>query len=219
MIRINLLGKKKAAAVPFGLDERLEKLGFNLDEFNELRPALIRVAVLVAGLYVGNYVPTYLHETKVKELDEKLQKLTERSGELTRELSTKRDIRKQMEQLNKEESELQRQLNAVNALQRDRSQAFQTMSDIFGHLNKSQKVWLDDFKYEKTKGVTLSGRAWEYFPINDFVKSISESTRYSNVSFKEITAEKVQKPIQGVPEVLQKTKKFSLDFVVKDSGD
>lgn len=219
MIRINLLGKKKIAAVPFGLDEKLEKLGISIDDLNELRPAIIRVAVLVTGLYVANFVPAYLHEQKIKELDEKVQKLSVRSAELTRELATKKDIRKQMEQLNKEEVELQRQLNAVNALQRDRAQAFQTLNDVVQQLNKSQKVWIEDLKYDKNKGVTLNGRAWEYFPINDFVKAITESTRYTNVIFKEITAEDVRKPIAGVPEALQKTKKFSLEFGVRDIGE
>lgn len=220
MIRINLLGKKKAAAVPFGLDEKLAKLGISVDDFNELRPFLIRAVVLVVGLYVANFVPTYLHEQKVKELDEKIQKLTARSSELQRELASKKDIRKQMEQLNKEEVELQRQLNAVNALQRDRSQAFQTLNDVVVHLNKSQKVWIEELKYDKQKSlVVLKGSAWEYFPINDFVKAITESTRYTNVLFKEIVAQEVAKPLPGVPEALQKTKKFSLEFGIRDTGE
>ena len=215
MIRINLLGKKKQAAVPFGLDEKFEKLGINLSDFNDLRPALVRVIALVVGLYVANFVPTYLHEEKMKELDEKQTKLAAKSAELQKELNTKRDIRKQMEQLNKEEVELQRQLNAVNALQRDRASAFSTLNDIVDKLAKSQKVWIEDLKYENRK-VIMNGRAWEYFPINDFVKSITESTRFSNVLFKEITAEEAKRLIVGVPEALQKTKKFSLEFSVRE---
>lgn len=218
MIRINLLGKKKAAAVPFGLDEKLAKVGVSVDDFTELRLPLLRVAVVVVGLYIANYVPTYLHEQKMKELDEKMQKLQARTTELTRELGTKKDIRKQMEQLNKEEVELQRQLNAVNALQRDRANAFTTLNDVVINLNKTQKVWIEDLKYDKTK-VNLNGRAWEFFPINDFVKAITESTRYYNVLFKEITAEDAKKPVPGVPEALQKTKKFSLEFNVRDQGE
>jgi len=215
MIRINLLGKKKIAAMPFGIDEKLEKLGVSLTDFNELRPALVRLITLVVGLYIGNFVPTYLYEEKMKELDEKQTKLAMKSGELQKELNTKRDIRKQMEQLNKEEVELQRQLNAVNALQRDRASAFSTLNDVVQQLAKTQKVWVEDLKYENRK-VTLNGRAWEYFPINDFVKAITESTRYTNVIFREISAEEAKKLIAGVPEALQKTKKFSLEFNVRE---
>lgn len=215
MIRINLLGKKKVAAMPFGIDEKLEKLGVSLTDFNDLRPAIVRIITLVVGLYIANFVPTYLHEEKMRELDEKQAKLTQKSSDLQKELNTKKDIRKQMEQLNKEEVELQRQLNAVNALQRDRASAFSTLNDIVQQLAKTQKVWIEDLKYENRK-VILNGRAWEYFPINDFVKSIIESTRYTNVLFKEITAEDAKKLVAGVPEALQKTKKFSLEFIVRE---
>jgi|GEM_PF-3700096 len=215
MIRINLLGKKKVAGMPFGLDEKLEKLGVSLSDFNDLRPAIVRVITLVVGIYIANFVPTYLHEEKMKELDEKQAKIAVKTAELQKELNTKKDIRKQMEQLNKEEVELQRQLNAVNSLQRDRASAFVTMNDIIQQLAKTQKVWVEDLKYENRK-ITLNGRAWEYFPINDFVKAITESTRYSNVLFKEISAEEAKKIIAGVPEALQKTKKFSLEFSVRE---
>lgn len=215
MIRINLLGKKKVASVPFGLDEQFEKLGISLADLQELRPAIVRVATLAVGLYFANFVPTYLYEEKMRILGAELEKLTARSTELQHELAAKKDIRKQMEQLNKEEAELQRQLNAVNALQRGRSLAFGTLNDVMTQLTKTQKVWIEDFKYENRK-VVLSGKSWDYFPVNDFVKSVTESTRYSNVLFKEVSAEAPKfKVIQGVPEAMQKTKKFFLEFDVK----
>ena len=42
MIRINLLGKKKSATIPFGLEDKLEKLGVSGSDLQELRPALVR---------------------------------------------------------------------------------------------------------------------------------------------------------------------------------
>jgi Tfp pilus assembly protein PilN len=216
MIRINLLGKKKAAGIPFGLEEKFERLGINVSDVQELRPALFRVAVVVAGLYVANYIPAYLHDEKVKQLDAQLAKLTAQSGELTRELASKKDIRKQMEQLNKEEVELNRQLNAVNALQQGRSLAFNTLNDLILQLQKVGKVWVENLEFKGHK-ITLAGRSWEYFAINEFVKGITESTRYTNVQFKDITAEASKfKLIPGVPEALQKTKRFTLEFGVKE---
>jgi len=216
MIRINLLGKKKTAAVPFGLDDKLEKFGIKGEELRELQPAIVRIIVLGIGLYIGNYVPTYLHDEKLRKLDAELSKLTSRSGELARELATKKDIRKQMEQLNKEEFELNRQLNAVNALQQGRSLAFNSLNDLMIQLGKTGKVWLDDLKYESKK-MSLNGRSWEFFPVNEFVKTITESTRYTNVAFHGIQSEASGvKPIAGVPEAMQKTKKFSLEYNVKE---
>jgi hypothetical protein len=83
-------------------------------------------------------------------------------------------------------------------------------------MNKTGKVWIDEIQYKDRK-VSMTGRSWGYFAVNDFVKSITESTRYTNVLFKEITAEAPRyKVVQGVPEALQKTKKFLLEFTVKE---
>ena len=216
MIRINLLGKKKSAGIPFGLEEKFERLGINVSDLQELRPALVRLAITIVGLYIGNYVPAYLHDEKIKRLDAQLAKLTAQSGELTRELASKKDIRNQMERLNKEEAELRRQLNAVTALQQGRNLAFNTLNDVVLQLQKVGKVWIENLEYKGHK-ITLLGRSWEYFAINEFVKGITESTRYTNVLFKEISAEAPKfKPIAGVPEALQKTKKFTLEFGVKE---
>ncbi|HEY8279427.1 MAG TPA: PilN domain-containing protein [Bdellovibrionota bacterium] len=216
MIRINLLGKKKVAKIPFGLDEKFERLGITMADIQELRPAFIRVVVILVGLYIADFVPTYLHDQRVAELDAELAKLTARSAELQKELSSKKDIRKQMEQLNKEESELRRQLDAVNALQQGRALAFKTLNDVVTQIDAVKKVWVDEFKFENRR-VSMVGKSWEFFPVNDFVKSVTESTRYSNVVFKEILAEEPKgQMIQGVPEAMQKTKRFSLEFLVKE---
>jgi Tfp pilus assembly protein PilN len=218
MIKINLLGKKKSAGggVPFGLDEQFAKLGINPAELSEMRPALARFGVLLAGIYIANYAPTYYHEMQIKELDAEVAVLTEKANTLNQELATKKDVRKQMEQLNKEELELQRQLNAVNALQRDRSLAFRTIDNII--ISLPSKVWIDTIIY-KNREVTMRGSCWEYFPINDFVKSINESTQYTEVVFKGITTENPSSLIPGIPEAMQKIKNFDLDFKVKGSGD
>ncbi len=216
MIRINLLGKKKVAAAPFALDEKLEKIGVKPGDLLEFRSTFFKIVFIWAGLYAASYVPTHLHDERVRVLDAELATLTTKSADLQKELATKKDIRKQMEQLNKEESELQRQLNAVNALQQGRGMAFITLNDLVNQLEKSKKVWIDDVKLDDRK-VILNGKSWEYIPINDFVKSITESTRYGNVLFKEIITEpSTMKPVPGVPESAMKIKRFGLEFSVKE---
>jgi hypothetical protein len=73
-------------------------------------------------------------------------------------------------------------------------------------------------KFDKTR-VTMTGRSWEYFPINDFVKIITESTNYTSVNFKEIKAEDAKKVIPGIPTAIQKTKIFGLEFSLKAAGE
>ncbi|RZA07991.1 MAG: hypothetical protein EOP11_06175 [Proteobacteria bacterium] len=219
MIKINLLGKKKSAGggLPFGLDEKFEKLGVRGSDLAELRPGIVRLALLIVGLYIGNFVPNYFHQKKIEELDAKIAEITQQTDQLKRELASKKDVRKQMEQLNKEETELQRQLNAVNALQRDRSLAFRTVDNITSSL--PQKVWIRKMNYENRR-VTVNAACWEYFPITDFVRSINESTQYTSVNFKDIKSESGDgKLVPGVPAASQKIKNFELGFTVKSSGE
>ena len=215
MVKINLLGKK-ATPAPFGLDSVFEKIGFKPEELGELRPGLIRIVVLLVLVYLANFVPTYLQQMKIKDLDAKVQVINDRKAVLQAELNAKKEFRKQMDQLNKEEVELQRQLNAINGLNRDRGLAFRTMDHIVSSV--SSKVWITKSTY-KNKAVQINGSSWEYFPINDFVKTITEFSQYTNVVFKWIRAEAPLKPVTGVPLSAQKVKNFELEFRVKGTGD
>jgi Tfp pilus assembly protein PilN len=217
MIKINLMGKKKAAGgAPFGLDERFAALGISGSDLQEMRPHLIRLGIMVVGLYLANFVPAYIQEQKILELQSQIDRMEGEANTLRTELAAKRDIRKQMEQLNKEEVELQRQLNAVNSLQKDRGLAFRTIDNLM--ISMPQKVWIKQFTY-KDKVVNLKGSCWEYFPINDFVKVINESTQYADVSFRGITTTSPSDPVPGVPESLQSVKDFEVEFRVKASGE
>jgi Tfp pilus assembly protein PilN len=217
MVKINLLGKKQAAGgTPFGLDERLAKLGLSGAELQEMRPHLVRFAVLLVGLYAANYIPSYLQEQKIQKLQAQMDQLDSQANVLRKELATKKDIRKQMDQLNKEEIELQRQLNAVNSLQKDRGLAFRTLDNLM--ISMPQKVWINTIDY-KNKVVSLNGSCWEYFPINDFIKVINESTQYADVNFKGITSTTAKDLVPGVPESMQKVKTFDVEFRVKAAGE
>lgn len=211
MIKINLLGKKKVAA-PFGLDEKLAKLGIKPEDFSALQPVLIKVAVLGAGLYLADYIPNYFYQQKMQELDQRIAGLNERKNALSSEMASKKEITKKMEQLNKEEIDIQRQLNAVAALQRDRSLAFRTLDNIVTAV--PPKVWVTKLSYNN-RSMNIRGSSWEYFPINDFIKTLNEYTQYMNVNFKGIETETSSKPLAGVPEAVQRIKTFDVDFVVK----
>lgn len=217
MIKINLLGKKKTATpVPFGLDEKFAKLGIRTDDLGELRPHLIKGGALLAGLYIVNYVPTYFYEQKLNELNQQLNALSEKSSVLEQELASKKDLRKQMEDLNKGEIDLQRQLNAISALQRDRGLAFRSLDAIVVSLPR--KVWLTNYAYNERK-IVLNGQSWEYFPINEFVKSITESSQNRDIIFRGITTQDSTNPVPGVPAAQQRIKTFDVEYMVRGAGE
>lgn len=214
MIKINLLGKKHVAAggIPFGLDEKLAKLGVTPADLMELRPAFIKLGVLLAGVYLCNWLPGYLHEQKKAELDVQVAQLSEQSGRLAKELASKKEIRGKMDQLNKEEGELRRQLEAVNSLQKDRGIFFRNLEQFVTIL--PTQVWINSLDY-RDRSVTIRGSSWEYFAINKFVELMNASTYFSGVIFKGITTEPPGTVVPGVPESLQKIKNFDMEFKVK----
>lgn len=218
MIKINLLGraKKLQGRVPFGLDTHLEKVGIRFEEVEALKPKLIMFASLLTLAYAAYFIPNYLHQEKMAELDRQMSSLESRLGELRKELASKKEIRKNMEQLSKEEGEMQRQLNAVNALKKDRSLAFRSLNDLAVSL--PQKVWFSMISY-KERLISLTGKSWEYFPINDFVKYLNNSALYHSVLFKGVTTEDPQQKIPGIPDSKQKIKNFIVEFKVKGSAD
>ncbi|MCO5142656.1 MAG: PilN domain-containing protein [Oligoflexia bacterium] len=218
MIKINLLGKRKKlqGAVPFGLDEHLEKLGIRFDDLERLKPKLTMFGAMLALAYIAYFIPNYLHQEKMAALDMQLSSLETRLEELRKELASKREIRKNMEQLSKEEGEMQRQLNAVSALKKDRSLAFRSLNDLVVAL--PEKVWFATVFYAE-RVIRLTGKSWEYFPINDFVKYVNSSTFYHSVVFKGISTEDPTQKVPGVPDAKQKIKRFEVDFKVRGSGD
>lgn len=152
----------------------------------------------------------------MREVDEKLTASTARQQTLLKELNTKKDMRRQMEELNQGEAELQRQLNAIAALQKDRGLGFRAIDNMLTVL--PSKVWLKTVSYSKRK-VRVSGASWEYFPINDFVKSITEAAQFRDVIFRGIQTEAAKTKVPGVPEQLQRIKNFEMEFTAKGTEE
>ena len=216
MIKVNLLGRKKRP-VPFALDEHLSKVGINVNELSNMRESLIKLGVLLVGIYLANFIPNYFYEEKIQELNQKQQVLTQKTVALQKELQATRDIRKQMDQLTKEEVEIKKQLDTINNLTKNRDIAFKSLDHVIRMLPK--KVWISKAAF-KDKKMSVEGLCWEYFPINDFVKQINESTQYYNTVFKGIRASPVgEELVPGVPEAMQKIKNFGVEYAIKGSGE
>ena len=214
LIKINLLGKKKVSA-PFGIDKLLEKSGIKLEDLSALKIPLLRVAVIVIGVYLAGYIPETIQERELAELDQKLSVVTKKADALQKEVTAKKEIRRQMDQLTKEENELTRQLNIISSLSKNRSNAFNTFDTLTSLI--PAKVWVNRLDYMAGK-ISMEGASWEYFPINDFMKALNESLFFQDVNLKGIAAEATGKPIPGVPAVLQKIKSFELNMSVKDKN-
>jgi hypothetical protein len=223
MIRVNLLGKKKAAS-SFGPEELLGKVGVKYDDVLAYRMPVLRLLVTAGGLYLGNYLPTYFHDQKLHVLDQEFAALTARSSAIQMQLVATKEVTKKMESLQNEERELHRKLDAIAALQRDQKTAFQALDNVVSMLSQKEvsAVWIDSLVLERRgteRLVSLVGKCWTYAPIFKFLSEITESTQYSNVVFYKTEATGTPLGVQGVPEKDQKVKSFAVDFNVKSLGE
>ncbi len=213
MLRVNLLGKKKKQ-VPFGLDKLLEKAGITSGQLEELRPTGKILAVLLVGMYVIGAVPDYWLEMKVEELQARLNEVSARAETFRKELGNLKGVRQKMEALQKEEAEVDKQLTTIQALSLNRDLAFRSLNSVLELMPTN--AWVEVLKY-KDRVFTVDGAAWEYFTVNDFVRALSENTRFSAVTLRGIKADATKdRPIAGIPVADQKTKSFQLEFMVNN---
>lgn len=213
MLRVNLLGKKKKQ-VPFGLDKLLEKAGITSGQLEELRPTGKILAVLLVGMYVIGAVPDYWLEMKVEELQARLNEVSARAETFRKELGNLKGVRQKMEALQKEEAEVDKQLTTIQALSLNRDLAFRSLNSVLELMPTN--AWVEVLKY-KDRVFTVDGAAWEYFTVNDFVRALSENTRFSAVTLRGIKADATKdRPIAGIPAADQKTKSFQLEFMVNN---
>lgn len=216
MLRVNLLGKKKKQ-VPFGLDKLLEKAGITSGQLEELRPAGKILAVLLVGMYVCGAAPEYWLEMKVEELQGRLNEVSARAETFRKELGNLKGVRQKMEALQKEEAEVDKQLTTIQALSLNRDLAFQSLNSVLELMPAN--AWVEGLKY-RDRVFTIDGAAWEYFTVNDFVRALSENTRFSAVTLRGIKADATKdRPIAGIPVADQKTKSFQLEFVVNNVAE
>jgi Tfp pilus assembly protein PilN len=215
MIKINLLGKKKKPA-PFGLDKLLEKAGVSSGQIEELKPAIPRILFIAAAIYISYFIPNYFLEQKIAELQGQQAVVSEKLTKLRAELGSMKKTRDAMDKLTKEEAEIDAQLATIEGLSRGRSTAFTALNGILELL--PNKVWIDRITYSDGS-FSINGSSWEYFSINDFVRSLSESTKYEAVTLKNIRADAPSGTLEpGVPAAEQKTKSFQIEMLVQGAN-
>ena len=215
MIKVNLLGKKKKP-LPFGLDKALDKAGISEAQLAELRPSLPKLAVLVIGIYLANFVPNYLYEQRMQELQEQQAVVAKTVSDLRAEIGSLRKVRQEMERLQKEEGEIEAQLSTIDGLSKGREIAFNVLNSVAEIL--PAKVWVDRIDY-RTNSLDVKGSSWEFFPINDFVRSLTENTKFDAVTLRSIRAQAPSGALEpGIPASEQKTKDFQIEMLVRGTN-
>lgn len=212
MIRINLLGKKKIKG-PLGidLDDLLAKVGYkgSAQDILQHKDQIVKVGVLILAIYMTSLAPTIWMEQELAKIDADYTQVRSQFEALQKELDSKKIIRTQMNKLQGEEAEVKRQLDIIASLASNRSQVFQTVERVSALL--PDQAWIDQFELAENT-VKLSGSAWDYTNINDFVRGLSENAQFSVVQLHTITATDVPNPVPGIPKHLQKIKNYSIDF-------
>jgi Tfp pilus assembly protein PilN len=212
MIKINLLGKKKTPA-PFGLDQLFEKAGIRPGDLESMKPAFIKIGAILLIFYAAQEAPHIYFDSKLKQLDATLKGLTDKVESMQKILAEKKEIRKDMEQLLKEEAETKRQLDVISSISKDRSVPFKVVDNLSAIL--PQKVWISRMEITG-QTIQLEGNSWDYFSINEYIRSLNESPLLQAVTLRSMASEELAtKPIAGIPEADQKTKVFQLEMMLR----
>ncbi len=214
MIKINLLGKKKKPA-PFGLDKALERAGINQAQIEEIKPALPKLLTIVAVVYLAYFIPNYFLEQKAAELRAQQQVIGNKLTGIKKELASLKKVREAMDKLTKDEAEIDAQLTTIEGLSNGRGVAFQALNSVVSIL--PDKVWIDRINYNDGE-ISMTGASWEYFAINDFVRSLSENTKFEAVTLRNIRAQSSGSLEPGIPASEQKTKNFQIDMLVQGAS-
>ena len=217
MIKINLLGKQKqqnTGASAGGLAGILAKLklgNLNSPEGKEMGQKALALGL---GLFIAYYIPMYIHDTKLAELEARMEVITKKSEALNKELVALKDVRRQMEELTKGLEELQRQLDIIEQLRAAKTFAFKLVDSVGQLIPRT--AWLNHMEFNNASNLFIEGSAWEYYSVNDLVKALSDSPYFDAVTLRSIQTEDNRNLQWGVPPEIQKVKNFQLEMLVKD---
>lgn len=209
MIKINLLGRKREKNP---LQELLIKLGVKdvswptIKEWYLNGPGIKLTVILVAWYAIGYGFTSYT-ESELARLNVELANLSRKNNNLQAELDNKKGIRAQMTRLMEDEELIKKKIRVIESLSEDRKKVFSILNELTLIIPK--EVWLDDIRLQSNK-LMVTGVAWDFIPINKFLRALGSSVYFSEVRLQRVSVQDAPNYNPAVPKALQKLKKFEL---------
>ncbi|MBY0471089.1 PilN domain-containing protein [bacterium] len=198
MIRINLATKKQIQIAGVGGTGDKANVNifqnFDADSLKQYFPIVRKIAVPVLVLFLAGQIAEEYKARELKSLDEQITNSESQQRSLQSTVDSKKMYEAQRKIFEQDEFNLRKKLETIQGLISTRD----TTNKILLALSSSvpAEVWITsfkrDFRYdeknnEKTRMV-IFGEAKGFTPISEFIKNLSETEFFKNVSLKNTQA-------------------------------
>ncbi len=197
MIRINLATKKQIQIAGAGSSGDKANVNifqnFDADSLKQYLPIVRKIGVPVLVLFLAGQIAEEYKSRELKALDEQISNSENQQRSLQSTVDSKKMYEAQRKIFEQDEFNLRKKLETIQTLITTRD----TTNKILLALSSSvpNDVWImsfkRDFRYddktEKTRMV-IFGEAKGFTPISEFIKNLSETEFFKNVSLKNTQA-------------------------------
>jgi Tfp pilus assembly protein PilN len=187
VIKINLATRKQSASAAtaggalggFQLPAGLSKMNINISDIRDL-PIRRFVLPLVVAI-VATYVADGLKEDELAKVQAELAGLNEQTTKLQAEAGKLRGYEELKKNMEADEQMMRTKLGVVQALIQDRANPPKVMRSLAAAMPKD--VWLSEFRAGE-KEVSFKGFSLDFNQVSDFMKNLSESAYFADVTIK-----------------------------------
>jgi Tfp pilus assembly protein PilN len=191
MIRINLATRKQSVALVgdgtqvTSATKSLFKFDTRLDGVKDL--PIRKFAIFFVAAFALHYFVTDFEEQSLVSYDAEISKLNIEQSKLQADFGKTKEYAPLKKQLDLDETMIRTKISTVQRLIADR----QTPPKLFAALSSAtpDDVWLSEMQI-KGDEVDFVGNAQDFSDIPDFMKSISESAYFSDISLQESSSAK-----------------------------
>jgi Tfp pilus assembly protein PilN len=198
MIELNLLEKKQPLRLPTALGVDLNELNFKM------------IAVAVFIYYVPMIFVQGYFDDKMKEGQEELNRLTEKSNKIAQEVEKNTNIKSQLDAYNKQVEKLKNRSSQVDDILKIRTNPKKVLEKIARSIPND--LWFDYLKIDDAKDVTIHGGSYSPRSIGEFITIINDSPFFANT----ITPTKQENKQEMIDGVLTNFEAFELKGKIKN---
>ena len=183
MIELNLLEKKQPIRLP-------SVLGIDLNVLNFKMIAFSIIIFYVPEIFVRNNF-----EGQLKEEEEILNKLTNDSAKLTKEVGKNTNIKAQLDAYNKQVEKLKARSTQVEEILKIRTNPKKILEKIARTI--PEDLWFDQLRINENKDIVITGGSYSSRSLGEFITIINDSPFFAN-SITPTKQENKQESLDGV---------------------
>ncbi len=179
MIKINLASKKKAAGLTAGGDGGGGATRLNVSTEGLKTPAFRRALIYVVLAFALNFLIEDETTEELNRIDKKIAEISAQQTKASAELAKNNSYNDLKKSLDSDEQILRTKLEVIRKLSATSAQPSKPLIALSGGIPR--EVWLDDYSVE-TESIRINGQATGFESISEFMRALSESAFYRDVT-------------------------------------